>query len=61
MHADIHLQLHQLHAAALHREAAATAPRVPGPALRVQLGWRLVELGLRLATPTLRRPVTLAA
>ncbi|MFH9722398.1 hypothetical protein ACH4M4_05475 [Streptomyces sp. NPDC017254] len=66
MHADIHLQLHQLHAAELHREAAATArpdtgPRLPGPTLRVQLGWRLVELGLRLATPAHRRPVTLAA
>ncbi|MCX5226490.1 hypothetical protein ABZY16_13780 [Streptomyces sp. NPDC006553] len=61
MHADIHLQLHQLHAAELHREAAATAPRAPGPALRVQLGWRLVELGLRLATPAHRSPVTLAA
>ncbi|WP_328944454.1 hypothetical protein OG259_25995 [Streptomyces sp. NBC_00250] len=64
MHADIHLQLHQLHAAELHREAAAataTAPRPLAPALRVQLGWRLVELGLRLATPADRRPVTLAA
>ncbi|MFD3995866.1 hypothetical protein [Streptomyces sp. NPDC058548] len=65
MHADIHLQLHQLHAAELHREAATTAPhtpapRAPGPALRVQLGWRLVELGLRLATPAHRHPVTLA-
>ncbi|MFJ2934078.1 hypothetical protein ACIO8G_15060 [Streptomyces sp. NPDC087219] len=61
MHADIHLQLHQLHAAELHRAAATTAPRVPGPTLRVQLGWTLVELGLRLATPAHRRPVTLAA
>ncbi|MBP2582442.1 hypothetical protein J3A78_002920 [Streptomyces sp. PvR006] len=61
MHADIHLQLHQLHAAELHRAAATAAPRVPGPALRVQLGWRLVELGLRLATPAHRHPVTLAA
>ncbi|WP_329279252.1 hypothetical protein [Streptomyces sp. NBC_00691] len=61
MHADIHLQLHQLHAAELHRTAAATAPRVPGPTLRVQLGWRLVELGLRLATPAQRGPIALAA
>ncbi|MFB6528272.1 MULTISPECIES: hypothetical protein [unclassified Streptomyces] len=61
MHADIHLQLHQLHAAELHRAAATTAPRTPGPALRVQLGWRMVELGLRLATPAHRHPVSLAA
>ncbi|MFE6849616.1 hypothetical protein ACFVDH_02340 [Streptomyces sp. NPDC057674] len=61
MHADIHLQLHQLHAAELHRAAATTAPRVPGPALRIQLGWRLVELGMRLATPAHQHPVGLAA
>ncbi|MGW6967435.1 hypothetical protein ACWGET_25690 [Streptomyces zaomyceticus] len=61
MHADIHHQLHQLHAAELHRAAATTAPRVPRPAFRVQLGWRLVEWGLRLVTPAHRRPVTLAA
>ncbi|MFE0653593.1 hypothetical protein ACFVZH_34030 [Streptomyces sp. NPDC059534] len=57
MHADIHLQLHGLHAAELHRQAAATRSRTPlhapapTPALRVQLGWKLVEFGLRLATP----------
>ncbi|WP_406058683.1 hypothetical protein OG462_17705 [Streptomyces sp. NBC_01077] len=70
MHADIHLQLHQLHAAELHREAAGRRHPAPRPStsastststLRVQLGWRLVELGLRLATPAHRRPVTLAA
>ncbi|MEV6245391.1 hypothetical protein AB0M38_04190 [Streptomyces sp. NPDC051742] len=60
MNADIHLQLHQLHAAELHREAAATVPHPSGSTLRVQLGWRLVELGLRMATPA-HRPVTLAA
>ncbi|MFF1506252.1 hypothetical protein [Streptomyces sp. NPDC058326] len=63
MHADIHLQLHTLTAAELHRAAAhaVEVPTTPAPPLRVQLGWRLVELGLRLATPADRRPVTLAA
>ncbi|MYS07189.1 hypothetical protein GTW71_12230 [Streptomyces sp. SID6041] len=65
MHPDIHLQLHRLHAAELHDEAAATAPRTPdrtpGRVLRVQLGWRLVELGLRLATPPRSRTAPLAA
>ncbi|WP_411110243.1 hypothetical protein [Streptomyces sp. c-19] len=60
MNADIHLQLHRLHAADLRREAAATAPRPSDTTLRVQLGWRLVELGLRMAMPA-HRPVTLAA
>ncbi|MFD3663241.1 hypothetical protein ACFWVF_22055 [Streptomyces sp. NPDC058659] len=65
MHADIHLQLHRLQAAELHRETAASArahaaPHPPAPTLRVQLGWKLVELGLRMATPA-NRPVTLAA
>ncbi|WP_432089167.1 MULTISPECIES: hypothetical protein [unclassified Streptomyces] len=60
MHADIHLQLHALTAAEAHR--AAERPHVEGesPTLRVQLGWRLVELGLRLASSA-DRPVTLAA
>ncbi|MFF8376914.1 hypothetical protein ACF07V_12365 [Streptomyces sp. NPDC015661] len=62
MHADIHLQLHALTAAELRREAAAVrpyaTPRVP--ALRARLGWTLVELGLRMATPA-HRPATLAA
>ncbi|MER5207707.1 hypothetical protein [Streptomyces sp. NPDC002825] len=61
MHADIHLQLHALTATELRREAAAVrpdaAPRVP--VLRARLGWTLVELGLRLATPA-HRPATLA-
>ncbi|MFF0274692.1 MULTISPECIES: hypothetical protein [unclassified Streptomyces] len=64
MHPDIHLQLHRLHAAELRNEAAA-APRAPGRPpgrlLRVQLGWRLVELGLRLATPPHHRAAPLAA
>ncbi|MFE5910366.1 hypothetical protein ACFQ6B_14970 [Streptomyces wedmorensis] len=58
MHADVHLQLHRLHATELHREATATATttaatrgtHAPAPALRVQIGWKLVEFGLRLAT-----------
>ncbi|MFE0771769.1 hypothetical protein [Streptomyces sp. NPDC058861] len=60
MHADIHLQLHALTAAEAHR--AAGRPHLEGesPALRVQIGRRLVELGLRLAAPA-DRPVTLAA
>ncbi|MBX9424972.1 MULTISPECIES: hypothetical protein [Streptomyces] len=63
MHADIHHQLHALTAAELHRAAdrSVDLPRTPAPPLRVQIGWRLVELGLRLATPADRRPVTLAA
>ncbi|MFE3073278.1 hypothetical protein [Streptomyces sp. NPDC059247] len=59
MHSDIHFQLHTLTAAELHRETADGHGR-PGPlpataaapALRVRLGWTLVALGLRLATPT---------
>lgn len=64
MHADIHLQLHALASAELRREAAATRRHTPAhepsSPLRVQLGWKLVELGLRMATPA-NRPVTLAA
>ncbi|QEU94088.1 hypothetical protein CP970_27130 [Streptomyces kanamyceticus] len=47
MHADIHLALHHVRAAELHR----TAPtRRPAPRFRDQLGWTLVELGLRLVS-----------
>ncbi|MGW0119583.1 hypothetical protein [Streptomyces sp. NPDC003327] len=64
MHADIHLTLHALTAAELHRaadhSAGAPSPSPAASSLRVQLGWRLVELGLRLATPV-DRPVGLAA
>ncbi|MEU6992424.1 hypothetical protein ABZ953_17420 [Streptomyces sp. NPDC046465] len=45
MHSDIHLVLHNARAAELHRAAPAQGPR---PRLRTQLGWSLVELGLRL-------------
>ncbi|MDV9192374.1 hypothetical protein R6L23_29920 [Streptomyces sp. SR27] len=62
MHADIHLQLHHLSAAELHRTADRTVevPTVTSPPLRVQLGWKLVELGLHMVTPA-GRPATLAA
>ncbi|MFJ3535253.1 hypothetical protein ACIPQA_07290 [Streptomyces sp. NPDC090109] len=60
MHADIHLQLHALTAAETHRAAERPHPVRESPSLRAQLGWRMVELGLRLATGT-DRPVTLAA
>ncbi|MFD0151590.1 hypothetical protein ACWGQ4_20300 [Streptomyces sp. NPDC055721] len=64
MHADIHLHLHALTATELQSEAAAArrsaAEQAPSAPLRVQLGWKLVELGLRMATPA-NRPVTLAA
>ncbi|MFI2350167.1 hypothetical protein ACH492_24565 [Streptomyces sp. NPDC019443] len=46
MHSDIHLQLHALRAAELRAEAARY--RRPRKNLRTQLGWTLVELGLRL-------------
>ncbi|EFL32464.1 predicted protein [Streptomyces viridochromogenes DSM 40736] len=49
MHPDIHLALHHARAAELRAE---TEPRPVGrPALRTRLGWILVEVGLKLATP----------
>ncbi|MEV4329647.1 hypothetical protein AB0K02_03765 [Streptomyces sp. NPDC049597] len=45
MHADIHLRLHELRAEELRTEAARHVRR---ERLRTQLGWALVELGLRL-------------
>ncbi|MER7946571.1 hypothetical protein ABTY59_04140 [Streptomyces sp. NPDC096079] len=62
MHADIHLQLHALTSDELRREAGAARPR-PGarvPALRARMGWKLVEVGLRMATPA-HGPAPLAA
>ncbi|MBB5106407.1 hypothetical protein FHS40_005511 [Streptomyces spectabilis] len=64
MHPDVHLFLHEVRAAELRR---ATAPRrPPRAAFRTQLGWTMVELGLRLvsssgpsrpsAGPAARRP-----
>ncbi|MCX2184887.1 hypothetical protein KV205_30815 [Streptomyces sp. SKN60] len=53
MHADIHLTLH--HLADAERELSAVPVAAPAaavaPPLRVQLGWRVVEFGLRLALP----------
>ncbi|WP_432059758.1 hypothetical protein [Streptomyces sp. S1] len=60
MHADIHLQLHALTAAEAHRAAERPHSARESSSLRAQLGWRMVELGLRLATGA-DRPVTLAA
>ncbi|WP_031076351.1 hypothetical protein [Streptomyces sp. NRRL S-118] len=52
MHPDIHRQLHALRAAELHRAARPrrrpVPPRRRRPAVRVRVGWVLVELGLRL-------------
>ncbi|MEU8761229.1 hypothetical protein [Streptomyces sp. NPDC048659] len=53
MHSDVHHVLHTLTAAELHG-AAATAPATPAApkaagSVREQLGWKLVEFGLKLA------------
>ncbi|MFI2366859.1 hypothetical protein [Streptomyces sp. NPDC018833] len=53
MHADIHLRLHELRADELRAEAADHVPR---ERLRTQLGWTLVELGLRLLEQPHRGP-----
>ncbi|WSL18429.1 hypothetical protein OG302_25870 [Streptomyces sp. NBC_01283] len=47
MHPDIHLRLHHTRAAELHRAAPLPQRR---PRLRTQLGWTMVELGLRLVS-----------
>ncbi|MEU1512190.1 hypothetical protein ABZ490_08490 [Streptomyces sp. NPDC005811] len=60
MHPETHLALHHARAAELHALAAAhrLAASAGHPrALRTRLGWTLVEVGLRLATP---RPAALA-
>ncbi|MET7765315.1 hypothetical protein ABZS71_26070 [Streptomyces sp. NPDC005393] len=58
---DIHLWLHRIRAERLQR-AAGDAPRLHRTRgtrrtrlLRTRLGWTLVEVGLRLATPRLPR------
>jgi hypothetical protein len=56
MHSDIHLQLHALRAAELRAETARY--RRPRKDLCTQLGWILVELGLRLVQ---RQPPARAA
>jgi hypothetical protein len=40
------------------RQRAATQVRREHPSLRVRTGWTLVGLGLKLAVPAQRRPVT---
>ncbi|KUN82612.1 hypothetical protein [Streptomyces griseoruber] len=55
MHPETHLALHHTRAAELHASAAAhrlaTSAAGHPRALRARLGWTLVEVGLRLATP----------
>ncbi|MEU5308177.1 hypothetical protein [Streptomyces sp. NPDC021562] len=54
MHPETHLTLHRARTAELHAEAEAhrLAGRARRPrALRTRVGWTLVEIGLRLATP----------
>ncbi|MCX4676899.1 hypothetical protein OG413_16580 [Streptomyces sp. NBC_01433] len=46
MHSDIHTLLHTYHSAELHREAAVIRPVRRG--LKSQVGWKMVEFGLRL-------------
>ncbi|MFD8308118.1 hypothetical protein ACFV29_38175 [Streptomyces sp. NPDC059690] len=51
---ESHLAAHRTRAAELHAEAAAhrlAAEAVRSRDLRARLGWTLVEVGLRLATP----------
>ncbi|MFC4500388.1 MULTISPECIES: hypothetical protein [Streptomyces] len=60
MNPEIHLALH--HARAAELRAAAEAHRLattsPAPrGIRTRVGWTLVEVGLRLATP---KPAALA-
>ncbi|MFE5920946.1 hypothetical protein [Streptomyces sp. NPDC056468] len=59
-HPEIRLALHHARAAELHAQAAAhrlAALAYRPYDIRSRLGWTLVELGLRLATP---RPPALA-
>jgi len=54
MHSETHLALHHLRAADLRAEADAhrLATQAKRPyAIRTRLGWTLVEVGLRLASP----------
>nr|WP_237330198.1 hypothetical protein [Streptomyces sp. BA2] len=47
MHPDIHLLLHRTRATEHHRAAPLRQRR---PHLRTQLGWTMVEFGLRLVS-----------
>ncbi|EDY54536.1 MULTISPECIES: hypothetical protein [Streptomyces] len=54
MHPETHLALHHTRATDLRAEAAAhrLAAQARRPyAIRTRLGWTLVEVGLRLASP----------
>ncbi|WP_030603905.1 hypothetical protein [Streptomyces fulvoviolaceus] len=54
MDPETHLALHRIRAAELRAQADAyrlAAEAEPPRGLRTRLGWTLVELGLRLATP----------
>ncbi|MFE2215908.1 hypothetical protein ACFW93_28675 [Streptomyces canus] len=54
MHSETHLALHHLRAADLRAEADAhrLAAQAKRPhAIRTRLGWTLVEVGLRMASP----------
>ncbi|TXS41632.1 hypothetical protein EAO75_37665 [Streptomyces sp. uw30] len=60
MDPETHRALHRIRAAELHAQAKAhrlACSAKPPRGLRTRLGWTLVELGLRLATP---RPPALA-
>ncbi|WP_367322768.1 hypothetical protein [Streptomyces sp. HUAS ZL42] len=60
MHIETKLALHHVRAAGLHAEAEAhrlAMEAKPPRALRTRVGWTLVEVGLRLATPSATRPV----
>lgn len=53
-HPETHLALHHARAAELHAQADTyrlAAAAGPPRHLRIRLGWTLVEVGLRLATP----------
>jgi hypothetical protein len=67
MHPETHRHLHAArsaelrHEAAVHRLARSAAPRTasratPRVGLRTQIGWTLVELGLRLVRTTASGP-----
>ncbi|MFG2717211.1 hypothetical protein ACGFW5_02730 [Streptomyces sp. NPDC048416] len=58
MHSDTHLLLHHLRTAEL--AAKARTPLPSKPPLRAQLGWILVELGLRLTQQPPHRRAGLA-
>ncbi|MFE0681778.1 hypothetical protein ACFW17_13340 [Streptomyces sp. NPDC058961] len=60
MHSNIHLLLHHQRAAELAARTSAAAALPRKHHLRVQLGWLLVELGLRLAEQAPRRQARLA-